>query len=245
MRHHPWRTSSILSAVLVAGWLVAVPGPARAAATLVVNTTADLTAPCQASAFSLRCAITQANADGSGDTIGFHIPATAAGCTGTPAVCTIQPRRALPALRAGSTVIDGGSQPGGAPDTLPLGKGDNAVITVRLDGTLAGKGTDGIDVTGAHDTVQGLSITGFKLCFVCGPNPGQQTGGAALSLRGTGDVVAGDMIGVEPDGRTPAPNQFTAVEVVAAKGPVGNEVIGGGTAAATNLLSGNKSCMNG
>ena len=47
---------------------------------------------------------------GDGDTIEFHIPATAAGCTGTPAVCTIQPRRALPALRASSTVIDGGSQ---------------------------------------------------------------------------------------------------------------------------------------
>ena len=245
MRHHPWHRSLILSAAVVAGGLVALPGPARASATLVVNTTADLTAPCQASAFSLRCAIAQANADGSGDTVEFHVPATAAGCTGTPAVCTIQPRRALPALRAGSTVIDGGSQPGAVPDTLPLGKGDNAVITVRLDGTLAGKGADGIDITGAHDTVQGLSITGFKLCFVCGPNPGQQTGGAALSLRGTGDVVAGDMIGVEPDGRTPAPNQFTAVEVVAANGPVGNEVIGGGTPAATNLLSGNKSCMNG
>src|SRR5712691_7420360 len=60
-----------------------------------------------------------------------------------------------------------------------------------------------------------------------------------------GDVVAGDMIGVEPDGRTPVPNRFTAVEVVAAKGPVGSEVIGGSTPAATNLLSGNKSCMNG
>jgi len=158
----------ILSAAVVAGGLVALPGPARASATLVVNTTADLTAPCQASAFSLRCAIAQANADGSGDTVEFHVPATAAGCTGTPAVCTIQPRRALPALRAGSTVIDGGSQPGAVPDTLPLGKGDNAVITVRLDGALAGKGADGIDITGAHDTVKGLSITGFKICFVCG-----------------------------------------------------------------------------
>src|SRR5215831_20606901 len=240
-----WYMSSFVGAALVVGWFVALPGTARASATLVVNTTADLAAPCQASAFSLRCAITQANADGSGDIIDFHIPASAPGCAGTPAECTIQPRRALPALRAGSTVIDGGSQPGGAPDTLPLGKGDNAVVTVRLDGTLAGKGTDGIDVTGAHDTVQGLSITGFKICFVCGPNPGQQTGGAGLSLRGTGDVVAGDMIGVEPDGRTAAPNQFTAVEVVAANGPVGNEVIGGGTPAATNVLSGNKSCMNG
>src|SRR5215469_15626203 len=245
MPRRRWFMSSFVGAALVAGWFVALPGAARASATLVVNTAADATAPCQASAFSLRCAITQANADGSGDTIEFHIPAAAAGCTGVPAVCTIQPRRALPALRAGSTVIDGGSQPGAVPDTLPLGKGDNAVITVRLDGTLAGKGADGIDITGAHDTVQGLSITGFKLCFVCGPNPGQQTGGAALSLRGTGDVVAGDMIGVEPDGRTPGPNQFTAVEVVAAKGPVGKEVIGGRNPAATNVLSGNKSCANG
>src|SRR5215472_17717497 len=245
MRRRRWCMSSFVGAGLVAGWLVALPGAASASATLAVNTTADLTAPCQASAFSLRCAIVQANADGSGDSIVFHVSATAAGCTGTPAVCTIQPRRALPALRASSTVIDGGSQPGAVPDTLPLGKGDNAVITVRLDGTLAGKGADGIDITGAHDTVQGLSITGFKLCFVCGPNPGQQTGGAALSLRGTGDVVAGDMIGVEPDGRTPTPNQFTAVEVVAANGPVGREVIGGRNPAATNVLSGNKSCANG
>jgi parallel beta-helix repeat protein len=237
--------SSFVGTALVAGWFVALPGTAQASATLVVSTTADLAAPCQASAFSLRCAIAQANADGSGDTIDFQIPANAPGCAGTPAACTIQPRRALPALKASLTVIDGGSQPGATPDTLPLGKGDNAVVTVRLDGTLAGKGTDGIDVTGAHDTVRGLSITGFIVCFTCGPNPGQQTGGAGLSLRGVGDVVAGDMIGVAPDGRTPGPNQFTAVEVVAAKGPVGKEVIGGHNPAATNVLSGNKSCANG
>ena len=211
----------------------------------MVNTTADLAAPCQASAFSLRCAITQANAGGSGDTIVFHIPANARGCAGTPAVCTIQPRRALPPLTASFTVIDGGSQPGATPDTLPISEGDNAVITVRLDGTLAGKGADGIDVTGAHDTVTGLSITGFMVCFTCGPIPGQQTGGAGLSLRGVGDVVAGTMIGVAPDGRTPVPNQFAAVEVVAAQGPVGSEVIGGSSPAATNLLSGNKSCLSG
>src|SRR5690348_10166958 len=245
MARGPWRQYSFFSAVLVASGLVMLPGPARASATLVVNTTADLAAPCQASAFSLRCAITQANADGSGDTIDFHIPASAPGCAGTPAVCTIQPRRALPPLKASLTVIDGGSQPGASPDTLPIGKGDDAVITVRLDGALAGKGANGIVVTGAHDTVRGLSVTGFIVCFTCGPIPGQQTGGAGISLRGAGDVVAGDMIGVEPDGRTPGPNQFTAVEVVAAKKPVGKEVIGGGNPAATNVLSGNKSCANG
>ena len=245
MPRRRWCMSLFVGAALVVGWFVALPGAAQASATLVVNTTADLAAPCQTSAFSLRCAITQANADGSGDTVVFHIPASTPGCAGTPAVCTIQPRRALPALKASLTVIDGGSQPGATPDTLPIGKGDNAVITVRLDGARAGKGTDGIVVTGANDTVKGLSITGFIICFTCGPNPGQQTGGAGLSLRGTGDVVAGDMIGVEPDGRTPGPNQFTAVEVVAAKGPVGREVIGGSNPAATNVLGGNKSCANG
>ena len=173
MPRRRWRMSSLVSAALVVGCFVALPGAARASATLVVNTTGDLAAPCQASAFSLRCAIIQANADGSGDTIDFHIPAGAPGCTGTPAVCTIQPRRALPALKASLTVIDGGSQPGATPDTLPIGKGDNAVITVRLDGTLARKGTDGIVVTGANDTVKGLSVTGFIVCFTCGPVPGQ------------------------------------------------------------------------
>ena len=237
--------SSALSAVIVAGGLVALPGAARASATLVVTTTADLTVPCKASAFSLRCAITRANADGSGDAIDFRIPASDPGCAGTPAVCTLRPRRALPALAASFTVIDGGSQPGAAPDSLPIGKGDNAVVTVRLDGALAGKGADGIDVTGSHDTVRSLSVTGFIVCFSCRPIPGQQSGGAGISLRGSSDVVAGDLIGVEPDGRTAAPNQFTAVEVVKAKAPVGTEVIGGTAPATTNVLSGNKSCLNG
>jgi len=240
-----WRRSSALSAVIVAAWLVALPGAARASVTLIVNTSADLAAPCQASAFSLRCAIIQANADGSGDIIDFHMPAAAPGCAGTPTVCTLQPRRALPALAASFTVIDGGSQPGAAPDSLPISEGDNAVITVRLDGALAGKGADGIVVKGSHDTVSGLSVTGFIVCFSCRPIPGQQTGGAGISLRGTADVVAGDMIGVAPDGRTAAPNQFTAVEVANAKAPVGGEVIGGTVPAVTNVLSGNKSCLNG
>ncbi len=219
-----------------------------AASLLIVTTTGDVAPPCSA-AFSLRCAITQANADGSGDTITFQIPSTAAGCAGTPAVCTIRPNHALPILTASNTIIDGYSQPGSMPNNHALGAGDNAVITIRLDGATAGQGADGLDIRGHHDTVQGLSITGFLTCFAPSPHcsgiPGSQSGGSALSISGANDNVAGNFLGVAPDGVTPGPNQFAAVNVISAGAPVTNTLIGGTTPAASNVLSANKQCTGG
>ena len=48
---------------------------AKAASPLTVTTTAD-TSSCRNGSLSLHCALNQANADGSGDTITFHIPST-------------------------------------------------------------------------------------------------------------------------------------------------------------------------
>jgi hypothetical protein len=246
-RWNRWTVATVLALLLAGG---AASGlPARAATTLVVNTTADLAAPCQSAAFSLRCALIQANTDGAGDTITFHIPAGTPGCAGTPAVCTIRPRSALPALTASSTVINGYSQPGASPNTQALSAGDNAVITVHLDGSRAGVGVDGLVLLGAGDSVQGLSITGFQTCFSCTGTPGAQTGGSAVRINGPRDSVAGNFLGVAPDGLTGAGNQFAGVLIgprqIAAPSAAGGDIIGGNTPAASNVLSGNSDCTGG
>src|SRR5690348_16169411 len=129
------------------GGLFGVGGPiqqSHAASTLVVNTTADISS-CTTQQFSLRCASTQANTDGSGDTITFHIPSTDPGCTsqavnGSP-VCTISATSSFlgePELTASNTTINGYTQPGARPNQNPLRSGDNAILTLNLDGGPAG-----------------------------------------------------------------------------------------------------------
>src|SRR5437763_1824470 len=160
--------------VLIALLLVAVPGTASAFVgtrgatpqTLTVTTTGDLASPCTSAAFSLRCAITQANSDGSGDTIQFNIPSSDAGCKPTPVqgqtvnVCTIQPSSDLPQLVASNTTLNGYSQPGARQNTLPMGQGDNAILTLQLDGS-TGAGGLALSGSASNNTIMGLEITHF------------------------------------------------------------------------------------
>src|SRR5438477_604258 len=153
--------------------------------------------------------------------------------TGTPTVCTISPKTALPALNADDVVVDGYTQPGTAPNARPLAQGDDARIAVRLDGSKAPEGTSGIVVAGDRDTVRGLSVTGFIVCFDCGPIPGLETGGTGVEVHGTDDVVAGNFLGLLPDGATAAPNQFAGVNVTGSG--AGAAHIGGTDPASTNV----------
>src|SRR5438132_894854 len=131
---------------------------AHAASTLIVTTTAD-PSTCTTASFSLRCAIHQANADGSGDTITFNIPTADPGCMRS--VCTISITDPLfSQLTANNTTINGYTQPGARPNTNPLSSGDNAVLTIRLDG--GSPGGNGLSVTGSGDTVKGLDLTNFN-----------------------------------------------------------------------------------
>src|SRR6185436_10156924 len=103
-------------------------------------------------------------------------------------------RNLLPAVSE-SLIIDGYSQPGAKPNSLMVG--DNAVILIQIDGgghfapfspcqgfVLSGPTSDYV--------VRGLSITGF-----CGAI----TAGSVHTA-----VVAGNFIGVLPDGETARPN---------------------------------------
>lgn len=237
--------SMVLACAVAVPLGVTAPRTVNAAAPLVVTTTTDAAPPCTATAFSLRCAIAQANADGSGDTIAFHIPLTMPGCGpvsirgAAVTVCTIAPAHPLPTLTAGNTTIDGYSQTGAVSNTAPFTAGDNAIITIRLDGTHAGAGADGLDLAGSHNTVSGLSITGFVTTY--SPTQGQ-IGGNGVATTGSNETVQGNLIGVMPDGITVGANQFAGVNVL---GPGGGETVGGTLAAAANVLSGNGLCAGG
>ena len=90
------------------------------AATFTVTTTAD------SGAGSLRQAILDANANPGADTITFAIPG--------PGVHTIVLTTWLPNTTDPVTV-DGYTQPGSSPNTLPLAQGTNAVLNVEIDGS--------------------------------------------------------------------------------------------------------------
>jgi kumamolisin len=198
--------------------------------TLVVNTTADTSLPCSNTAYSLRCAIMQANSSSGSNTtvyISFHIPSTDPGCPLTSVqghsvyVCTITPTSSLPQLTASNTYIDGYSQIGAQINTSPLGGSDNAILTIRIDGS---KGVGGLVLTGnaSGDTIQGLEITNFN-----------SYGILLFPNTVTNNTIAGNYVGT--DGVNALGN---GAGIYVASGASYNE-IGGTTPASINLISGN------
>ncbi len=132
---------------------------------------------------SLRQAITAANATASSDSVIFNIPG---------ADRRINLTSALPAI--GTQInIDGTTQPGFA-----------GVPIVEIDGTLAGAGVTGLNLSAGSSTVRGLMINVFS-----------QNGIAVSSGNNT---IIGNWIGVGVDGVTPRPNAANGVHVVDAPG---------------------------
>jgi hypothetical protein len=113
-------------------------------------------------------------------------------------------------------IIDGYTQPGAQPNTQAVG--DNAVILVEINAQSSGG--NGLQFSAGPSIVRGLSITGF------------QNFGIELVGSGTGNTIEGNFIGLRPDGTTALAggrgiNVYTA-----------NNVIGGTTPAARNVVSG-------
>lgn len=202
---------------------------------IVVTATADL-ASCPngpgGSGYSLRCAIAQASADGSGDSISFGIPPSDPGCApatisgSAVTVCTISPTSPLPTLTSTGTTIDGTTQAGAVQNSATTGS--NAILTVRLDGTNAGPTTNGVTITGTNDTVKGLSITGFGTAATSGAYAGINC------TTGAGLKVLGSFLGVTPGGVAAG----NANGIITCDGAT-QESIGGTTAAARNVISAN------
>lgn len=168
---------------------------------------------------SLYQAITDANNAPGPDRILFNIPGA-----GLQKIDVSQNQ--LPTVSE-SLVIDGYSQPGAKPNSLTVG--DNAVILIQIDGGSRFRSDPysyniGLNLTGStsNDLVRGLCITGFNA-------------GIAASVVNAA-VVAGNFIGILPDGETPGPNGIGVGSVTQ---------LGGTDPASRNLISGNAGGFSG
>jgi uncharacterized repeat protein (TIGR01451 family) len=125
---------------------------------------------------------------------------------------TIAPASPLPEITDPVT-IDGTTQPGFA-----------GVPVVELNGANAGSGGIGLNITGGTSTVRGLAINRFGNI------------GVLLGVGGA-NVVEGNHIGVDTVGSVDLGNGSDGVVIRASA----QNRIGGGTAAARNIISGNGS----
>ena len=187
----------------------------RAAAsglTYTVTSTAD------SGAGSLRQAITDANTNPGADTIQFNIVGSG--------VQTITPASSLPPITEAVT-IDGYTQSGSSPNTLPTSQGLNTVLRIEIDGTNTGA-TACLEVQADDVTIKGLAI---NRC----PGIGILTTGAHQNF-----VVEGCFIGTNAAGTQ-------ALEPYGGGLHVRNHTdarIGGTVPAARNLVSGGTNGSN-
>ena len=194
-------------------------GPAVAAtasmATFTVNSTADTDdGTCDATDCTLREAINAANASAGADEIRFNIPGAGPH--------TIQPLTELPTVTDPVT-IDGTTEPDFAGTPI-----------IELDGSLAPAGTSGVNglkITVGSSVVRGLVINRFKAAtgFV---------GGSGIHLETNGsNIIEGNYIGTNVAGTstTGFGNGGRGVGITGSP----NNLIGGTTANARNVISGN------
>lgn len=164
---------------------------------------------------SFREAILQANlAATAGDTIEFAI---------TNLSTTIAPASALPEITDPVT-INGYTQPGAVGNTSATAF--NGTVLVRIAGAIAGTGANGLTITTSNCLVRGLMITGFT-----------GTGADGIEITGPGgNTIEGCLIGID----AASTDQGNAANGVFISGSP-NNFIGGTTAAARNVISGNQS----
>ena len=122
---------------------------------------------------------------------------------------TINPTSFLPIL-TGPVTIDGTTQPGYAGSPI-----------IEIDGTGAGNPANGLTVDGGSSTIRGLVINKFTF--------------RGVEVRSAGNIVEGNYFGINVAGTTGKPNALDGILVNNAP----NNTIGGTTAAARNVSSGN------
>ena len=184
------------------------------AATFTVTNTSD------SGAGSFRQAILDANASPGADTIAFAIPGAG---VHTIALTTWLPKA------TGPLTVDGYTQPGSSPNTLPLAQGTNAVLNVEINGAAVALAPCWeLETTSAH--IQGLVLNRCRDGVLY--NKGSLT-------------VTGNFIGTTPAG-TPLTDGSPQGFGVFALGTLGNEppiavTVGGPAPGDRNLISGQAS----
>jgi hypothetical protein len=196
--------------------------------TFVVDTTADDPAlsACTAAAAdcSLRGAISRANAIADADNVTFDIPTSEPGCNAGNGVCRIAVGSSLTISRA--LTIDGYTQPGALPNTIPAPGANNAQLKIEI--TSAGFVNLGVALfnLGSGDASP-FSLRGLAIAL---PTAAIVTGGLRHDHRGNWFCV--DALGQSPDFNLPcsafALTGFNRSIRVGGPDPADRNVIAGG-----------------
>ncbi len=212
--------------------------PAQAASPFAVDSTGDGpdvnhgdgvcdADPTAATTCTLRAAIEEANASTGADAINFAIPddPSVAGFE----VKKIAPDTALPAITSPLT-IDGYTQSGASPNTLPLAT--DAVLKVELSGEKTPQGAIGLMIRASDSVVRGLVINRFPLsniqiCDCTSPT---------VTVR-TNNRIEGNFIGTDHTGTAA---RGGGVGVLIGDEEASDSVIGGTSSEARNLISANE-----
>jgi hypothetical protein len=190
-------------------------------ATYTVNDASDNNSSCPSANCTLRGAIGAANLN-PGSTIAFDIPGAG--------VHTISPGSQLPIV-VNAVTIDGTTQPGYSGSPLIEIKGNNFQ---------AGQAIDGLKIRASNCVVRGLAINEFP--SYQDPNTLSTIGGNGITSESTQqspgvghNTFEGNDLGTDPTGTLDKGNQATGLNVFDSS----NNTIGGTTAAARNVMSGN------
>ena len=127
----------------------------------------------------------------------------------------------LPAITEQAS-INGYTQPGASPNTLAVG--DDAKLMVELNGTNAGFGENGLNLTASDSTIKGLAINRFS--------------GDNIRIDGDSNKVQGNFVGTDPSGTLSGLGG--GAEGVSTRSALGKRSIGGATTASRNIISGNQ-----
>jgi uncharacterized repeat protein (TIGR01451 family) len=157
-----------------------------------------VTSPNDSGPGSLRQAIIDANANPGADTINFFIPGT-----GPHTINLLSP---LPAITEALT-IDATTQPGFAGTPI-----------IELNGSGAGAGANGLNITASNSLVRGLAINRFN--------------GNGIVVSGNGNIIEGNIIGTNGD--FSAPGNF--LNGILVTGTASNNIIGGTLSGAGNTI---------
>ncbi|WP_340094377.1 S8 family serine peptidase [Nostoc punctiforme] len=159
---------------------------------------------------SLRAVLTWANSNPGKDTVIFKIPTTDPGYNSSTNSFTIKPLPLSPLPQiTDSVIIDGTTQPGFS--YRPV---------IELDGSNVGL-ADGLYISAGDSTVRGLTINRF--------------GVDGIRLIGNGgNIVEGNFIGTDVTGTQDLGNGYSGISVWTP-----NNIIGGKTVKARNIISGN------
>jgi hypothetical protein len=214
MRRHVYLLSTLALLVSLL-FLAREPASVLGFTVYIVNSTADPgVCWCDATECTLSEAITAANVDGGMSSIVFNIPTSDGGYNSSTGVWTIQLTSALPELTDDWTAIMGSTQADNHGDT----NGYGPEIAVN------GASTYNCFVLGsAHNTIEGLAVNECR---------------NGIQIVGSGahhNNISGNYIGLDAHGSVASGNTESGIYI----GNASDNTIGGDTANARNIISGN------